>query len=421
MKFFAFLSALALFVFFAMPGSARAVNLGKDITLDGFLQGNYSADTARANPDGDYFKLAEERVQLKLDANKDPFRVFVKGDFFHDWIAGRKFDSDLREGYFEYTSGKWGATVGRQIITWGVGDLVFINDVFPKDYDAFFSGRPLEYLKKGADAVKFGVYPDFASFDVVIIPFFTPNKYPSPDRFWLFNPMPQITNRPEVEPPVSLKNTEVALRAYRQVAGFDTSVYFYRGFYRQPYAATDNPLAPTRLNLTFPELSVYGASAQGSALGGVLSLEAGYYDSRQNENGTDPFLPNSQTRMLVGYQRQPWTDFTAEVQYYVEYMQHYSEYLANLPAGIPAVPRWNDLMSLRLVQMLRHQTLKLSWFMFYSPAVGDFMLNPEVKYNFTDSVWAAVGGNVFGGGNSASQFGQLARDNNTYVQVRYEF
>ena len=418
---FPFFPALALlFAGSVFTGNAWAANIAKDVTLDGFLQGNYSADTARENPDGDYFKLAEERLQLKLEANKDPIRVFVKGDFFHDWV-GENARSELREGFIKYTSDKWDARIGRQIITWGVGDLVFINDVFPKDYDAFFSGRPLEYLKRGVDGAKFGLYPGLASFDIVVIPFFTPGRFPSSDRFWLFDPMPQITDRPEERPPTSLKDTEVALRAYRQVAGFDTSVYYYRGFFRQPSAIPDNLLAPTKLNLIFPELSVYGASAQGSALGGVVSMEAGYYESRQDESGQNPFMPNSQTRFLVGYQRQPWTDFTAGVQYYVEYMQNYSEYLAGLPPGVPAVPKWNDLMSLRLIQMLRNQTLKLSWFMFYSPAVGDYMLNPEVKYNFTDSIWAAVGGNIFGGGNKASQFGQLARDNNTYVQIRYEF
>ena len=50
---------------------------------------------------------------------------------------------------------------GRQIITWGLGDLIFINDVFPKDYEAFFSGRPMEYMKKGVDGVKIGYYPSF--------------------------------------------------------------------------------------------------------------------------------------------------------------------------------------------------------------------------------------------------------------------
>ncbi|MFZ2196838.1 MAG: hypothetical protein WAV13_03830, partial [Thermodesulfovibrionales bacterium] len=37
-----------------------------EISLHGFLQGNYSVDTAASNPDGGDFKLAEERLQLKL-------------------------------------------------------------------------------------------------------------------------------------------------------------------------------------------------------------------------------------------------------------------------------------------------------------------------------------------------------------------
>ncbi len=394
--------------------------LAGDVSLGGFLQGNYSFDIAQGNPDGGNFKWAEERVQLKLDANKGPFRVFIKTDGFHDW-TDQDFNAELREGFVEYTANKWDAQIGRQIITWGVGDLIFINDVFPKDYEAFFSGRPLEYLKKGVDAAKFGLYPGFASFDVVAIPFFTPNVYPSPNRFWIFDPFPQVTAREKEEPPVSLKDTELAVRAYRQIAGFDTSVYFYRGFFRQPSPLPDNFQTPTRLTLFYPELSEYGASAQGQALGGVLSLEAGYYDSRQDRSGTNPLIPNSQTRFLVGYQRQLWEDFTLGVQYYFEYMHNYSHYLESLPQGFSPEKRYQDLTSLRLTKLLRHQTLRLSFFMFYSPAVSDYMLNPEVKYNFTDHIWAALGSNIFGGGNRSSQFGQLARDNNMYVQVRYEF
>ena len=60
----------------------------------------------RSNPDGGDFKWEEERVQLKLDANEDPFRLFLKTDVFYDHID-RKADMELREGYADYTSGKW--------------------------------------------------------------------------------------------------------------------------------------------------------------------------------------------------------------------------------------------------------------------------------------------------------------------------
>ncbi|OGR19857.1 MAG: hypothetical protein A2X81_14710 [Desulfobacterales bacterium GWB2_56_26] len=390
-----------------------------DLSFQGFLQGNYTADTAASNPDGGDFKWAEERAQLQLDVAKDYVQLHLKTDAFYDHVD-TDADVELREGYLDYVAPSWDVRAGRQIITWGVGDLVFINDVFPKDYEAFFSGRPLEYLKKGVDGVKAGLYPDFASFEIVVIPFFEPNNFPDPARFHLFDPIPGI-DRKEEEPATSLDNVEVAVRAYRNLAGFDASLYSYRGFFRQPSALPDDSSAPTRLTLLYPELSVYGASLQRNALDGLVSLEAGYYDSREDRDGADPMLPNSQTRFLAGYQRQLWEDCTLGLQYYVEYMNDYSEYERNVPPGFPREKEWRDLVTVRLTQLLRHQTLALSWFSFWSQADNDYLLNPEVKYNLTDHLWAAVGGMIFGGEEESTQFAQLDENDNVYLQMRYSF
>lgn len=397
-----------------------SIGVADDISLHGFLQGNYSADAASSNPDGRDFKLAEERLQIRLDASKDPFHLFLKTDAFYDHI-NEDPKLETREDYLDLTFPKWDVRIGRQVITWGLGDLVFINDVFPKDYEAFFSGRPLEYLKKGVDGVKIGVYPGCASFEIVAIPFFTPNHFPDSTRFWMFDPMPGVTNRVTEKPSVTLENTEVALRAYRDMAGFDASLYFYRGFFRQPSMLPDNPIMPTKLTLFYPKLSEYGASIQGRALDGILSLEAGYYDSREDKKGANPLIPNSQTKFLIGYQRQMWEDFTIGVQYYSEYMHDYSAYKSNLPAGFPVERRLRDLLTIRLTQLLVHQTLRLSFFCFYSPSDADYMLNPEIKYNISDHIWAAAGANIFGGNKPWTQFGQLGKDDNVYLQVRYEF
>ncbi len=132
-------------------------------------------------------------------------------------------------------------------------------------------------------------------------------------------------------------------------------------------------------------------------------------------------IPNSQTRFLIGYQRQIWEDFTVGVQYYGEYMHNHSNYTKNLPQGFPQESQLYQLTTVRLTQFLMHQTLRLSFFAFYSPSAGDYMLNPEIKYNFSDHVWSAIGANIFGGGNQGSQFGQLDKNDNIYLQVRYEF
>jgi hypothetical protein len=391
-----------------------------DVSLHGFVQGNYSVNTAGDNPDGKDFKWSEERAQVKLEASQDPFHLFIKADAFHDNIDKHSI-LELREGYADYTSEKWDARIGRQIITWGVGDLLFINDVFPKDYEAFFSGRPLEYLKKGIDGAKVGLYPGFVNFEFIATPYFEPNNYPDPKRFWMFDPMAGITNRETQDPYRDLHKAETALRIYRDVAGFDTSLYYYNGYSRQPSIMPDNPVTPTKLTLFYPKLNVYGASLQGRAFDGVISLEAGYYDLREDQSGDNPMVPNSQTRYLVGYQRQLWEDFTIGLQYYGEYMEDYSAYVQNLPSCFPQEKRLHQLASIRLTQFMLHQTLRLSFFAFYGLSDGDYMLNPEVKYNLTDSLWIAVGANSFGGGKPWSQFGQFAKDDNVYTQLRYEF
>ncbi len=390
------------------------------LTLHGFIQGNYALDTDSSNPDGRDSKLAEERAQLKLEADQGALRFFVKTDLTWDHLDDEE-DLELREGTVDYTASNWDCKLGRQMVTWGLGDLVFINDVFPKDYEAFFAGRPLEYLKKGVDGVKFGLYPGFVSFEVIAIPLFTANHFPDAKRFWLYDPLPMVTNRQTIDPGSSLDNTEVAVRAYRDIGGFDVSLYGYRGFYRQPAMQTDFPTSPTRLTLWYPELAVYGVSLQGSALGGVVSLETGYYDSQDDQAGDNPMVPNSQARFLVGYQRQFWEDFTVGLQYYGERMENFSDYTATLPAGMPAEDRLHDLVSVRLTQLLRHQTVKLSLFAFWGLSSADYLINPEVKYNFTDQVWAALGANLFGSGEPWTQFGQLDRNDSIYLQTRYEF
>lgn len=409
-----------------------------DISLHGFLQGNYALNTASSNPDGGEYKLAEERMQLKLEANREPLHIFLKTDVLTDHID-KEAEIELREGYIDFTSSNWDLRVGRQVITWGVGDLIFINDIFPKDYVAFFSGRPMEYLKKGVDAVKIGIYPSFVSAELVIIPFFESDVYPlyphtadiyparvHNGRFWVFDPRPATKEpRNHIEPTTNIENTELALRVYRNIYGFDTSLYFYRGFYKRPYLLPDRLPGPTELDYYHPELSVYGASLQGRALDGILSLEGGFYDSRQDRKGTEPQVPNQSTKFLIGYQRQIWEDFTAGLQYYMSYMLHYNEHVNNIDLRAPSCPyetRIQDLIALRLTHLFMHQTFRLSFFAFYSPSYEDYLLNPEIKYNFTDSIWAAAGANIFGGDKYAySQFGQMDKNDNIYVQARYEF
>ncbi|HZX48189.1 MAG TPA: hypothetical protein VFF47_03100 [Nitrospirota bacterium] len=395
-----------------------------DITFHGFVQGNLSARiTGEETPDssegGDYLS-GEQRLRGEITGSSESAAFTLKADLVHDSISDE--DSiDIREGYIDYRSTNYDLRAGRQIITWGAGDLLFINDTYPKNYSALFSGQPLEYLKTGSDALKLSVYSDIISADLVIIPFFEPYQLPDSKRFFPDNPM--NINIKTKTPREEIENSEIALRVYRQLGRFDTSIYLYRGFYKIPGM---RQLSQTEAELIYPQLAVYGFSMQGAFAYGVLSIEGGYYDSLDDRNGDDIAISNSSAKYILGYSKQLWTDFTAGVQYYGEYMQDYGRYensLSSLPPGsdFPKSDKLHNLITLRLTQMLKYNTLRLSLFSFYSPDEEDYFVIPEARYNITDSLWTSIGANIFGGKNPRTFFGQLDKNDNMFATIRYEF
>jgi len=130
---------------------------------------------------------------------------------------------------------------------------------------------------------------------------------------------------------------------------------------------------------------------------------------------------SSSAKHIIGYSKQFWTDFTAGVQYYGEYMQDYNNYEDSLPAGFPKTDQVHQLITVRLTQMLKYNTLRLGLFTFYSPDEEDYFVIPEARYNITDSLWTSIGINIFGGKDSRTFFGQLDKNDNVFAAIRYEF
>lgn len=51
-----------------------------------------------------------------------------------------EFDADIRSLNVAFRpSDVLDVKIGRMVSTWGTGDLVFINDMFPKDWQSFLS------------------------------------------------------------------------------------------------------------------------------------------------------------------------------------------------------------------------------------------------------------------------------------------
>jgi hypothetical protein len=363
------------------------------------------------------FVLGQGRARLEFLPRGERWGLVARGELVGD-VVGGEVEGQLREGYLDLRLPAADLRVGRQIITWGVGDLVFINDIFPKDWAAFISGLPLEYLKKGADALSLTVHRAPASLQLVVIPRFEPDTLPEAGgRLRFHDPMAAVSARHTDDPAPGRDGPEVGLRLSGNAAGWDLSLYLSRGFFRVPAAEVE---PGPRLRSFFPPLNVYGASAQGAALGGVVSLEAGYHDSRRDRSGRDPSVENSRFKYLVGYQREVLPDLGLGLQYAGDVMEDHAAYLATRGPGMSRRPAVRHLLTGRLTWLLLHQTWRLALFVMGSPNEGDVYVNPEATYHVTDALWVALGVNLFGGPRR-TDLGQWEGNSSLYAVARYAF
>ena len=404
----------------AVSWTAAPPAVAQETTLHGFVQANYSvrfAETRPADPPGD-FLLGDHRLELEVGHASASGRAsaHAKVDFVHDAVDGVG-RLDVREAFVTLSGSRFDVRLGRQIITWGVGDLVFINDVFPKDWTALIAGQPLQYLKVGSDAANLNLYLGPVSAQVVAIPFFEPDVLPDGSRLVAYTPFPDRPGR-TLALERRIENTEVALRLYGRVGRFDAGAYAFRGFWGSPPGLRLDDGDVIRFS---PGLAVYGASAQGAFARGILSLEAGRYQSLDDPDGGNPAIENSQFRAVAGYQRAFGEHLTVGAQYLAERMLDHQRYRVTLPPGVPVRPRTRHSATVRLTRLFNYQASQLSVFAWASPNEQDYYVNPEVRHSLSDESWVAVGANVFGGSRPHTFFGQFDRNDNVYATVRYSF
>ncbi|MBI3996647.1 MAG: hypothetical protein HY352_03215 [Candidatus Omnitrophica bacterium] len=380
----------------------------------------------------DEFNVLEQRLQLKATwqpprsaplASWNP-EVFYKGDLVVD-----EYDEavryKIREAHVSASPFAWlDMKLGRQILTWGTGDLLFINDVFPKDFVSFFIGRDDEYLKVPSDAAKASFFSPWGSLDLVLIPFFTPDTPITGDRLSFFDTtLGQLAgeeaNRLLTEPAFQPKHTEIAGRISRTVGGYEIAGYAFRGFFKQAMGIKNQDAR----ELFYPELAVYGASLRGPApeIGGITYGEVGYSDSLEDRSGKNRLIENSSMKYLAGYERDFPNDLRVGLQYAVEQMLDFTQFKASFQSGDVPRDEFRQLMTCRITKLFWMQTLEASFFAFYSPTDDDAHLRPRLTWQMTDQWKSTVGANVFFGQHDWTEFGQLEDNDNVYVRIRYSF
>lgn len=398
-------------------------------TVSGFGELALGTRLSRDPALNSFHTLRDARVQFRGDYALKASSFSSKVDLWYDGVKS-EWESQIRElawqgGLSTLLPSSWGESakwaqafdlkIGRQVLTWGTGDYVFLNDLFPKDYQSFFAGRDDEYLKAPSTAIKVSGYFSLANVDVVYMPEFEPDVGITGEIFSFYSPQlghniaPAFTVSGENRP----TDSELALRVYKSISGVELAAYGYKGYTKQPTAFDSNGLP------RYSEMNAFGASAVGPFGKGIANAEYVFYDSREESSGDNPFVANDQSRFLVGYSQELFPNVTGALQWYTEAIHDADRLDRTAQSPERLQEKYRHWVTTRVTWLALRQTLTLNAFLFYSPSDEDGYLKATAIYSPTDK-WQVRGGlNLFAGNEPYTFWSQFEDASNAYVAFRY--
>jgi hypothetical protein len=346
----------------------------------------------------------------------DDYRLSIKADISYDDVLNR-WDADLRELSASIRLASFSdLKIGRQVMTWGTGDFLFLNDLFPKNWNAFLSGNDDEYLKSPTDAVKLGFFSQNVNIDLVWMPKFTPDDYINGERLSYYDPTIQAINSNKItadEP----TDSSYATRIYGTANRIEWAVYGYSGYTGSPVAAS---ISANGITPEFTRLDAYGASALLPIGNGIFNSEVAFHDIKKHTGATIG-QPADRWMWLTGYQFEAITKLTLGFQIQLESIENYSDFVSTQPNNSTQPDKVRQLTSVRLHYRALRDRLNLSLFSFYSPTDKDSYIRPQISYRIDDSLFISSGANLFQGSHDHTFFGQLTDNSNIWLRLRYSY
>ncbi len=419
----------------------------------GFLELEQGAHVGEKSLQEREWIMSNQRFRLATSLNNDLGAFYLKVDFINDDIT-KTSQIDIREGRVVLTPAEIiDISVGKQVNTWGVADMLFINDLFPKNWVSNFLGRDMESMKDSANSMRVTTYLGNFALDLVYHPDFASDTTPTGCRFSVYDPNSGslITDQDSCGESNSTGGHsdeyytgELAGRLKLQIDTYELALYAYDGFFKNPKGlqwldssgtATGNTdlvggqlQGYTTLGSYYPRLSVWGASMEGVLGPGIMTLEAGHYNSKEDQKGDNPLIENSKWKYLVGYRMDLSANFSAGLQWYQEKMEKYDAYEAAMLTYFSQNYDYRkkesqNTYTLRLTFKAQQETLWVNLFTYQRPEDKDGFTKLDVSKRLNDHMEFVVGANIFSGTEHYQdrEFGMLQNDDNAFARLKYNF
>ncbi len=412
-------------------------------TLNGYARGDVFIGKI-PDVDGTQMKANYGELALQLRTAKVAY-----GDGFADLrvrygLMGDQQGTfvDMREAYVNTYLGPVDLRLGKQIIVWGRADALNpTNNITPVD---FRLRSPLEDdIRLGNVGARGFLRMGVARLEGVWMPTYLPTELPPVQL------PPLVSFASPIFPSANLHNGLVAGRAHLELAAFDMSISYLRGFAPLPGLA----LSTVTFNAVTPGIGVsrtaYKQQVIGfdfsTALGDIATIrgEAAYrrpvdYQNYPNSDPYDPafnpnpvYLARPDLQYVVGadhnfgsfnviaqylgryvfdWQKEPGTmrdpteleGILRDPSRQVDFMEFVVDEVSNELRQINQIlynqtAKVQHVATLRLEWLGLHETLSISSLAMVNFTTHEWLVTPRIGWKMTDTMTAYVGAQVFAG------------------------
>lgn len=338
------------------------------------------------------------RIDLDMDAYGDLLSLIAKSELTYHSLetdSNQRYPADklynIHELYLDNSHGLWAMRIGKQIITWGIADTLYLNDIFPKNWHAFYTGMPIDYLKLAVEAAKFNIFFADTSFELIINNFI-PDELPNTSFF----------NLPNQEGQLSRKQ-EYGLKHSGFIKNKDYSIYLARSHVRTAIRHSNN-------TFLHPSYFMLGGNISSPLAKGILGVEMSMYRKINN-----PALQktDNQFKLLTAYTMALKSDSSLSLQNYISYNSKgvNSVFSNNISR------KFNDLISLRLNMHFLHQTLKFEFLSIWDVLHSELLSRGKATYVVDDNISIELGISLIKGEHEGS-FHPLDRNDNVFISAK---
>lgn len=411
-------------------------NYGSAQDVTGFLR-NYNA-VLTSSPNE--YLVGRNRLGLDISFNTDFGTVFISNEILNVYTeSANNYIYDFSEGYIDLFFENSDLRIGKQVVSQGRTNGVFITDILsPIDVSQFLTIQ-VEDLKGAIPAAKFTRYYGSNFIELVATPIFQSNTLARPGSRWF--PFTELENSTNVTYADSL--TENSFSSFQGMIkwGFRSNLkwdldliamWWTEGnpSYEKDLVFTGPTLAPepsielTKTYLKSPILGYSGNYVLNDTW--ILKSESAfhfkkYFDYLPNlatNSDLNSLTPVQQQLLALAFNQnedgflfeKPWLvsmiglntsligiDF--ETQFIFEHIFEYDELI---------LQEQNYYYSTLSVQKtLVRNKLRLSGFTRYNYVGNDFWINPQAEYDLRDGLELGAGFHFFGGEQSEDFYGHF--------------